>query len=412
MNTADTPFIECASRLRQLHGLIAAGKGDSAEADSIRDEMDEPWAQLQRVEIERLEGLSEDLYLYAADRKDREAARRFHALLLSALQRPVAREDWELLLGALRESEGLFPAPEVYYFKARAWDALGDPETALWFLEKSVEVGAGDPNIRYLYLTQLAKLRFEQALEQSRRISKAGDEFPPELLFKAGEILLLDAERQQRSDPEKYKVCVETFTKSLERAQRLKKPLPKSMVSGAFILLGLCRKRLGSAEQAERFYSESLKEDPENAAALVARGMLNYGIKTEQAVADFRHAVKLGEKLVWPYFFLAHYELGAKKYAEALSLCTEAARRTRDPDVLGNVMLWRAIAAFELNGNAHELRASLWHASSLAPRNPSIQANLQRAKSVVGAGAAGAWDLTDIEEVRHTAESRFELELA
>ena len=46
---------------------VAAGKGDTDEADTVRDEMDLPWRALSRKEIARLDGLSADLYMLEDD---------------------------------------------------------------------------------------------------------------------------------------------------------------------------------------------------------------------------------------------------------------------------------------------------------------------------------------------------------
>lgn len=47
-------FSEYLRLLTQLHELIAQGRGDSDEADIIRDQMDGPWYQLDRRQIESL----------------------------------------------------------------------------------------------------------------------------------------------------------------------------------------------------------------------------------------------------------------------------------------------------------------------------------------------------------------------
>jgi hypothetical protein len=48
------PYIECESRLHQLHQLIRDGAGDSTEAEELRDEMDVFWYQLNSDERDRL----------------------------------------------------------------------------------------------------------------------------------------------------------------------------------------------------------------------------------------------------------------------------------------------------------------------------------------------------------------------
>ena len=51
-----------ATLMDRLHRLIAAGNGESDEADAIRDAMDDPWDSLSQAEIELVRTLSKDLY--------------------------------------------------------------------------------------------------------------------------------------------------------------------------------------------------------------------------------------------------------------------------------------------------------------------------------------------------------------
>ena len=47
--------------LRRLHVLMSSGRGDDAEADELRDEMDGPWRGLNEAEIARVRELSASL---------------------------------------------------------------------------------------------------------------------------------------------------------------------------------------------------------------------------------------------------------------------------------------------------------------------------------------------------------------
>ena len=64
---AHTPFYSpsfhrVAKGLLALHWLIKDGKDDSPEADAVRDALDTPLKALNRIEKERAQWLSEDLY--------------------------------------------------------------------------------------------------------------------------------------------------------------------------------------------------------------------------------------------------------------------------------------------------------------------------------------------------------------
>ena len=66
MNIQTIPLsVHCKTYLRlleQLHELIASGKGDEAEADAVRDEMDTPWKHLTEDEIEIVRAYSAELH--------------------------------------------------------------------------------------------------------------------------------------------------------------------------------------------------------------------------------------------------------------------------------------------------------------------------------------------------------------
>ena|GEM_PF-1136308 len=51
-------FLEYVALLRQLRGLISEGKGESEDADRLRDRMDEPWLQLTAEDIARIDTLA------------------------------------------------------------------------------------------------------------------------------------------------------------------------------------------------------------------------------------------------------------------------------------------------------------------------------------------------------------------
>ena len=55
-------FTRVAKGLVALHRLIKDGKDDSPEAESVRDALDAPLKALSRVEKDRAQWLSEDLY--------------------------------------------------------------------------------------------------------------------------------------------------------------------------------------------------------------------------------------------------------------------------------------------------------------------------------------------------------------
>ena len=59
LDTRESPhFVEYVTLLKQLRELISEGKGESDEADRLRDRMDEPWLHLTQDEIARIDALA------------------------------------------------------------------------------------------------------------------------------------------------------------------------------------------------------------------------------------------------------------------------------------------------------------------------------------------------------------------
>jgi hypothetical protein len=132
--------------LEELHSLIAQGKGDTDEADRLRDSMDDFWDRLNPREIQLARGLSADLY----------------SLVDSPLQEPQVgqdemietcrlvgaawnNKDWPLVLELLRERSHPYPPSQVALMRADCWSNLGDPRTSQLFLQKALSLApAGD----------------------------------------------------------------------------------------------------------------------------------------------------------------------------------------------------------------------------------------------------------------------------
>ena len=68
MNSDTDHLAEYVRLLHQLHRLIVDGKGESDEAEEIRDHMDYPWRHLNAEELAFVDQLSVDLYRLSENR--------------------------------------------------------------------------------------------------------------------------------------------------------------------------------------------------------------------------------------------------------------------------------------------------------------------------------------------------------
>jgi hypothetical protein len=154
------PALAYARLLHENHALIAAGRGDTDEAEVLADRMDAPWYAMTDKEQDRLGGLSEDLYSIADGGPNRidlspEATEAWRQQLQAEYERAEAG-DADPLLELLRKPiPRSVPADAVRFLQARCWERLGDLETALTFLREAERL---NPTHASSVLTLLAKM--------------------------------------------------------------------------------------------------------------------------------------------------------------------------------------------------------------------------------------------------------------
>jgi hypothetical protein len=135
-------YVEYERLLRELHRLIAEGRGDTEEADLIRDDMDVPERKLSREEQDRLDGLSADLYMLQEDEvfepvdPDERTTQRLGVELKSAWD----RGDWETVLKLLRKGPAFLSQDRIAYMRAKAYEELGHLETSRLFREYAARI--------------------------------------------------------------------------------------------------------------------------------------------------------------------------------------------------------------------------------------------------------------------------------
>lgn len=140
---SDNPYyLEYEALLKQLHELMAAGKSDSNEAETIRDKMDSPWLNLSREEIQRLNGLSADLYML----QDDEVFEKYDGTqeqLRSDLGTAWERRDWARVLALLRKGPAHISPQGLASLRAQAYKALGHDDTARMFEDYAAQLILG-----------------------------------------------------------------------------------------------------------------------------------------------------------------------------------------------------------------------------------------------------------------------------
>jgi len=131
---ADNPlYVQYEALLKELHRLIAAGKGSEDEADAVRDEMDGPEQGLTQKEIMRLNGLSADLYMLQ-DNEVHEPYEGTQKELVAALSEALGSHNYEAILSLLRKGTPFLRPAQVASLRGRCYAMLGHLETGLLFM--------------------------------------------------------------------------------------------------------------------------------------------------------------------------------------------------------------------------------------------------------------------------------------
>lgn len=165
--SANENFLAYSGRLKQLHQLFRDGKGDSEEADVIREKMLGNWERMNPVEQNRARALSVDLKslhdismnTVTTDSEAAETVRQRFLELRSAA-------DWDGIVRLLQTKPLPLSAEALFFMKGRAWESLGDLETAILFYEEALKISPDDAGIGIIWLDALVGAgRYEERAE-------------------------------------------------------------------------------------------------------------------------------------------------------------------------------------------------------------------------------------------------------
>src|SRR5262245_23804635 len=263
-NTPGTqpPVLAYARLLRQVHALIAQGKGDTDEADALADLMDAPWYAMTPAEQARMRGLSADLYgLSEGGPKQVDMTQEQFTEWQRAARDAYASSgagEVDAALNFLRRPvpSGL-PRHVIPFLQARCWEKLGDLDTALVFMKEADRL---DPNQALSVLALLKQLGREEEMPEYANRVIANRKAPPLELYFAAAALLLPTRKMSDS---RAKPILDKVVPVLKRALAAYQSLPpteKAEPPGADALiaqlLGLALERLGDEKSAIEVYSE------------------------------------------------------------------------------------------------------------------------------------------------------------
>jgi tetratricopeptide (TPR) repeat protein len=105
------------------------------------------------------------------------------------------------------------------------------------------------------------------------------------------------------------------------------------------------------------------------------RGIITY--PDEEAVADFRRAIELGDPSYYAYYYLAHASMVSADYEASTSLCRQALQHAPSRRIEAQLHFWLSIARGHLGAEVEDVRSLLQRAVELDPNNPLPRQHLE-----------------------------------
>lgn len=134
--------------LLKLHELMVAGRGDTPEADAVRDELDAPLAELSPEEYERTRWLSEDLYSVIEPSTRSEPKPITPAARVALAKADTLRHTGEpdVVLELWRRWREYIDAATLSSRRCSLWRDLGYPAVAAIFDRHARELESANPS--------------------------------------------------------------------------------------------------------------------------------------------------------------------------------------------------------------------------------------------------------------------------
>jgi len=190
--------------LLRLHELMKTGKGDTEDADELRDRSVRPWYEMSEEEQELVRGLSADLYSIGVESQGSPLE-----IESTYYQRLLKDEHWSEALDFLRANETQIPTHAVAHQRGYCWSQLGFPQAAFPFFGEAARLAPDEPFILSCYLqSSLEVNRVKDALSIARKIIEKSKGTTTELLI-ALQVLGVAVLDDVATTPEYTKVLVD-----------------------------------------------------------------------------------------------------------------------------------------------------------------------------------------------------------
>jgi tetratricopeptide (TPR) repeat protein len=315
-----------------------------------------------RLEIVTHEDVSHERVLAARTELER--------LVLSGDLRANAEEILRVLPVARRtlgDSAG-------WYFEAQALAALGFFDLALLSAREAVAADPSNPRWTWLELNVRRRISLDDSLIAARTAASA---FPRSAIILETFAQILSERARVTPSPRQAQICLEVLdaTASMDMDPPGLDPHPIAFGS-LRIMRGFALQRLGRMEEAAREFESAVQVNPGSGEVYLARGVFNY--PSESSIADLQRSIELGGGHYWAPFFLAHHEVGARRWRDAEVFAYTALARNPPPLVRASLLGWLAIVDVEQRGDLASAQERLDAALRLNQASSVLRGNRAR----------------------------------
>lgn len=350
----DSALAVVVDAILQLHRLSLEGRFESPEAESIREEADEPSDLLSEPERRRVFGLSVDLNSLEENLDERIGSDLSPEALQEAYEARQAG-DWDRALERIRQADPRATAPIALYFRGTIWTAMGFDSVATLFFDRAAGLAPDSDNYRAAALNALAQSNPSDALDQADQIlAQAESSGLRSLVVALGVVFFDSIDRSSAERSGIRKRLIPLLEKTLARLEEKHELL----VLRAKVLMQLtaCYSSEGRIEAAIASVSRAIQYDPENDLPYIARAKLTLGT-SQFDLSDFERAVELSTTDEVPYVFLAQHYAVTKQFEDVLVICRRATRLNISDFARSMLLNYLAIAEAELGLVSRSLRS-------------------------------------------------------
>lgn len=314
------------------------------------------------------------------ERSDPAYEKRIHKTLLVLWHNQAFSE----ILTLLQEHPYVLGQTDLTFLRAFCFEELRDWRSAAVFFADALNGTPDDPEAVLhpaAYLLSLAgQDRVSEAWEYAQYQLKA---LPNAVTFMTASMIRFQQANAMKGELEAeglYREQIQYFEEAWRRYHQLPPkvrdfPLVREYMSLCFEIVIMGLQRTGQSERARQTCEVALSFAPNRAGLRTLRGTVTY--PSDQAVEDFREAIRLGHQAYYPYYYLAHAALIAMDFTEVVSWCKKALERQPSPRIEAQLYFWLAMAKGHLDAGADEVHGLLQRAQELDPEKQPMQRNME-----------------------------------